>query len=169
MNILTIILQSGQNYGYITDYVADVCNSSTAGTVLNTVISGAFGAFAAGGIMYVIFRRQYKLKFQAEAEKVQHEANQEGASADLHKAKTQQEIRHLFDEELTARLKQIAMLRHEKANEEEKRYKAESEALSYKKLCLKLENQIERFNRNMEKIEALFCPDCQKILNDVKN
>jgi len=161
-----ILLQAG---AYLPEIYTPYPATSSGNGWLVYLIGAILTLFAGGALDRFILRKQRKLKEQAEGEESKHKADKEGASTALHEATTQQQIRQLFDEELTARLKQISLLREEKANIEEKRHKAESEALNYKKDNLRLEKLIEKFNSNMEKIQNSVCPDCKKIFKDVKD
>jgi flagellar basal body-associated protein FliL len=123
----------------------------------NIIITAIVSLITGTGIGYFLFFRQKKQQHQAEADKSTHEATKEGVSAELHEVQVRQEIRAMFDKELSARLKQVFVLRGELAREHE-------EKLSERRKAAKLEKTIEQLNERFAKFENCFCgnPICQK-------
>jgi len=122
-------------YSDIASHIFEAANSYL-------IIGIVLGLLIGGSLIYIIFRRQYKLKFQSEADKLKHQATKEGTSADLQEVKSQQEIRKIIHEELEVVYRQQSVLRGEIVRANEKKHEARLEAAKYKKIVIKLESEI---------------------------
>ena len=108
---------------------------AVAGSAIELLATG-------GGVTYIIFRKQFRLKHQSEGEKLKHKANQEGINTKLREAEVRREIREMELNSLKVTSRRVSMLQNELVQANEKAYKAKAETYYYKHEISKLKAEV---------------------------